>query len=222
LNLDLPGLTMDDQPTTDNLLDSLHPPVARIPMDEIRQYPGGHIWGERETKVGGVMPNMIAHPDGRMAAGHPEVVAELREVRDEPVIDGGGYELEESFAYRLITYRMKEAYCTQGQNLPSLQSRRPFNPLLMNPQDMLSRGVKEGDRVVVDSGFGRVTAIAEATDDLAPGTVALAFGWGDPSDTRDISQSGSNVQRLIPDDQRYDPITGLAQMTAIPVNLSIA
>ncbi len=222
LNLDLPGISMDDQPTTDGLLDSIHPPVARIPMDELRKYPGGHIWGKRETKVGGVMPNMIAHPDGKLAAGHPEVVAELREVRDEPAIDDGGYEAGESFGFRLITYRMKEAYCTQGQNLPSLQARRSFNPLLINPRSMQSIGARDGDRVVVDSGFGSVTAIAEATEDLAQGVVALAFGWGDPGDTRDISQRGSNVQRLIPDDQRYDPVTGLALMTAIPVNLSLA
>ena len=49
--------------------------------------------------------------------------------------------------------------------------------------------------------------------------VAVAFGWGDPSDDRGVREKGSNVQRLIPDDVRYDPVTGLALMTAIPVNV---
>jgi anaerobic selenocysteine-containing dehydrogenase len=219
LDLNLPGLMMDDNPTTDDLIDSLHPSIAKMSMDEIRKYPEGRVWGERELKVGNVIPNMIAHPDGRLAAGHPEVIAELREVRSEPIIDGGGYELQENFAFRLITYRMKEHYCTQTQNLPSLKKKRPYNPLLMHPEAMESLAVQDGDCVTVDSGFGKVSAIVETTDSVTPGTVALAFGWGDPGDDRPVREKGSNVQRLIPDDVRYDPVTGLALQSAIPVNV---
>jgi anaerobic selenocysteine-containing dehydrogenase len=185
----------------------------------MRKYPGGHVWGEEEATAGGVIPNMIGHEDLRMAVGHPEVIAELREVRAEPVSDGGGYESGENRAFRLITYRMREVYCSQGQNLPSLRAKRPFNPLLMNPEAMRSLGVKDGDVVVVDSGFGSVEAIVQGTEDLTPGVIALAFGWGDPSNDRDVREKGSNVQRLIPDDVRYDPVTGLALQTAIPVDV---
>jgi len=196
LQLGIPGIRMDHKPTADELLDCLQP-NSRIPLDEVREHPGGHVWGERELAAGGIIPNMIGHEDRKMAAGHPEVIAELREVRAEPVIDGGGYESDENFAFRMITYRMKEVYCTQGQNLPSLREKRSFNPVLMNPRAMRSLGVGDGDVVVVDSGYGRVDGIAEATEDLPPGVIALAHGWGDPSDDRDVRQKGSNVQRLI-------------------------
>jgi len=89
----------------------------------------------------------------------------------------------------------------------------------MNPEAMRSLGIKDGDRVLLESAFGQVEAIVEGTEDLMPGVVALAFGWGDPSDDRDIREKGCNVQRLIPDDHRYDPVTGLALQTAIPVNV---
>ncbi|UCE87049.1 MAG: molybdopterin-dependent oxidoreductase [Deltaproteobacteria bacterium] len=218
LQLDIPGIRMDHKPTADELLDCLQP-NSRIPLHEIRKYPGGHVWGERELAAGGIIPNMIGHEDRKMAAGHPEVIAELREVRAESVIGGGGYESGEEFAFRMITYRMKEAYCTQGQNLPSLRNKRSFNPVLMNPRAMQSLGVEGGDVVVVDSGFGRLEGIVEATEALTPGVIALAHGWGDPSDDRDVREKGCNVQRLIPDDQRYDPITGLALQSAVPVNV---
>jgi anaerobic selenocysteine-containing dehydrogenase len=185
----------------------------------MRKYPGGRVWGEEEAVAGGVIPNMIGHEDRRMAAGHPEAIAELREVRAEPVIETGGYDPGENRAFRLITYRMPEVYCSQGQNIPALRAKRPFNPLLMNPKAMQSLGLEDGDKVVVDSGFGKVEAIVEGTEDLTPGVVALAFGWGDPSDDRDVREKGSNVQRLVPDDYRYDPVTGLALQTAIPVNV---
>ena len=71
-----------------------------------------------------------------MAVGHPEVLAELREVRGEPGDAGGGYQSGEDFAFRLITYRLKEVYCTQGHNLPSLERKRPYTPLLINAETM--------------------------------------------------------------------------------------
>ena len=217
LRLKIAGIPEDRRPTADEILDGLFS-HARIPLNEMRKYPGGHVWGKEEAKAGGVIPNMIGHKDRRMAVGHPEVIAELREVRAEPVLDGG-YEAHENCAFRLITYRMREVYCSQGQNLPSLRAKRPFNPVLMNPEAMQSLGVKDGDVVVVDSGFGNIEAIVEGTEDLTPGVIALAFGWGDPSDDRDVSEKGCNVQRLISDDHRYDPVTGLALQTAIPVNV---
>ncbi len=208
------------KPTTDDLLKkALQPMMARISLDEVKKYPGGNIWGDMELKTGRVIPNMVVHDDNKIAAGHPEALEEIAVVRSEPVIDSGGYEEGENFRFRLITYRMKEVYCTQGQNLPSLKKRAPYNPLLMNPEAMQSLGLNDGDRAVVDSGFGAIETIAEATDDLKKDVVALAFGWGDPSDDRDIKEKGSNVQRLIPDDRNFDPVTGLALQTAIPVNV---
>ncbi len=216
--IDLPGIGLTKKPSADEILDALFP-SARIALDEVRKYPGGHVWGDQALRAGGMIPNLIGHPDKRMAAGHPEVLAELRELRSESVLAGGGYEPGEDFDFRMITYRMKEVYCTQGQNLPSLRAARSYNPALLNPRAMEKLGVEEGDLVVVDSGFGKVEAVVEASDGVQPGVVALAFGWGDPSDERGVREKGTNVQTLIPDDVRYDPITGLALQSAVPVNI---
>jgi anaerobic selenocysteine-containing dehydrogenase len=218
LDLNIPNINMDSRPTADALMDGLQP-MKRISLEEIKKYPGGHVWGERKLKAGGLLPSMIGHEDKKMAVGHPAALEDLRGLRAEPVLECGGYVPGEDFRFRLITYRMQESYCTQGQNLPSLRAKRPFNPLLMNPKAMATLGIKDDDVVVVDSGFGTVEAIVESTEDLQPDVVGLAFGWGDPSDDRAVREKGSNVQRLIPDDFRYDPVTGLAQTTAIPVNI---
>lgn len=218
IRLDIPGISMEHKPTAYQMLEGLTA-GSRIPLSEVRKYPGGHVFGAPEVSVGGIIPNMIGHADHKMAAGHPEVIAELREVRAEPVFDNGGYEPTESFAYRMITYRMPEVYCTQGQNLPSLRKKKSYNPVLMNPQDVDALHVKDGDTVVVDSGYGTVEGIVEGTADLARGVIALAHGWGDPSDSGELRDTGSNVQRLIPDDQRFNALTGLALMSAVPVNV---
>lgn len=212
LRIDLPGVEPATKPTADEMIDALHAD-SRIPMSEIRRYPDGHVWGDKIPLVGGVVGYMAGHSGRPMAIGHPDVIAELAEVIAEPTVAGGGYGGPGEFGFRLITYRVKEVYCTQGQNLPSLAARRPFNPVLVSPASMGSLGVVEGDRVVVESAFGRVVAKVEASDDLADDVVALAFGWGGPDDR------GVNVQYLIPDDEHFDSVTGLALQSAIPVNL---
>jgi anaerobic selenocysteine-containing dehydrogenase len=220
VDLPIPGIDMASKPTADELLDALHA-NSRIPLDEVRKYPGGHVWGEKELAWGGMIPNAIGHEDRKMAAGHPEVIAELREVRAEPMIEGGGYESGREFAFRMITYRMKEAYCTTGYNLPSLRAKRSYNPVLMNSKSMEKLGARDFDLVKIESGFGSVEGIVEASEDLTPGVIALAHGWGDPSDERGVGEKGCNVQRLIPAHQHYDPITGLALQSAVPVNVSL-
>ncbi len=216
LPLRVGSLTAEHLPTTDELLDAQNR-HSRVPLDEIRQHPGGKIFGEAETRVGGVIPNMIGHADRRMALGHPEVLAELREVRAE---SGPTAETANGFEFRMITYRMKEVYCTQGQNLPSLRRRRKFNPVLMHPDAMRSHGFAEGDVVHVESAYGEVEGIVEASETVQPDVIAFAFGWGNPADSRPISERGSNVQRLIPDGELYDSVTGLARQSALPVNVS--
>jgi anaerobic selenocysteine-containing dehydrogenase len=115
---------------------------------------------------------------------------------------------------------MKESYCTQGQNLPSLRNKRKFNPVLMNQESLAAISVASGDIVVIENRFGRTEGVVEASDDIEPGVIAVAHGWGDPNDARDVREKGCNVQRLIPADEYYDEITGMALQSAVPVNVS--
>ena len=218
IEMNIRGVSLDRKPTADEMIDGLYA-GARIPMSEIRKYPGGHIWGDTTPRVGHILPNMIGNPDKRMALAHPEVLEELKAVLSEPITETGGYDVGENFPFRMITYRMKEVYCTQGQNMPSLRKRAPFNPVLMNPEDLQSLRINDGDIVTVENKFGSMEGIASPMKEIKKGVVAIAHGWGDPGDNRGVRDKGSNVQRIIPDDYRYDPITGLALMTAVPVNI---
>lgn len=210
-------VTAQDSPTTDELLDAMYR-HSRIPLDELRKHPSGIATGERTMQAGGVIPNMIGHPDKRLAAGHPAVLEELAEVRAE-YEQAGRVGSPDAYPFRMITYRMAEVYCTQGQNLPSLAKKRRYNPVLMNPSAMRERGLSDGDAVWVENQHGRVEGFVEASEDVGLSTVAFAFGWGDPGDPRPSREKGSNVQDLTSADQGYDRATGLALQSAIPVDV---
>jgi anaerobic selenocysteine-containing dehydrogenase len=215
----LPGIAADASPEADDIIAALSPD-ARISLAEVKAAsPSGQAWDELVPEVGGVIPDMLGHADRRLAAGHPEVISELAEVYAEQVFDDGSYSTRQAFDFRLITYRMREAYCTTGQNLPSLRRKRSYNPALMNRQDMERLKLNDEDLVTIESGHGKIEAIVEASNDFASGTIGLAHGWGDPHDPRPTREKGSNVQFLIPRDVDYDKITGLAQQSAIAVNV---
>jgi len=218
MTLKIPGIRMDVKPTADQMLDGLNA-KSRVPLDEVRRYPGGHIFGDTETLVGGVVPNMIGHADRRIAVGHAEAIAELAAVRAEPLTDSAAYGGGQRFEFRMITYRMPEVYCTQGQNMPSLRKKAPYNPVLMSRGEMVRLDLRDGDPVIVESAHGRVEGIVEGSEDLPSGVIGLAHGWGDPLGPADVRERGTNVQRLIAQDRDYNPITGLAQQSAVAVNV---
>jgi anaerobic selenocysteine-containing dehydrogenase len=174
--------------------------------------------------VGGLIPDMIGHPDHRLAVGHPEVLSELKEVLAEPITEGtahaGGYGDEEHYEFRVITYRIPEVYCTTGHNLPWVRRKRPYNPALLNSADMAAKELEDGDLVRLSNSQGELEVIVEASDFIKPGTIGLAHGWGDLEDPASVGEKGSNVQLLIPNDRRYNKVTGQSLQSAFPVNLS--
>jgi anaerobic selenocysteine-containing dehydrogenase len=215
----LPGIAADASPSADEVIEGLCT-GARISLAQLKAAsPSGEVYDEGIPEVGGVIPDMIGHSDRRLAAGHPEVIAELAEVLAEPVLSNGAYVEGANFDFRLITYRMREVYCTTGHNLPSLRSKRRYNPALMNKADMERLSLADHDRVLIESAHGRIEAIVEHSNRFASGTIGLAHGWGDPADPRPTREKGSNVQQLIPRDVDYDKITGLAQQSAFAVNV---
>jgi hypothetical protein len=64
--------------------------------------------------------------------------------------------------------------------------------------------------------------VVEESKEVGPNVIGLAHGWGDPCDERGVREKGSNVQLLIPDHEHFNSVTGLAQQSAIPVNVYAA
>jgi anaerobic selenocysteine-containing dehydrogenase len=216
LTLKIPGIGMQHKPASDEVMAALSG-HGRVSLAEVRKYPSGHVFGE--LVVGAVLPHAITHADKKMAAGHPAALAELRAVRTEAFGDGGA-EAHTRFRYRLVSMRMPEVFNSKGQNLPSLRARHRYNPAYMHPSDLEAIGMTDGNVVVIDSGRGRIRAVAQASPDIERGVVAMAHGWGLAAEHEgDIRATGSPTARLIADDEGADSVTGMPLMTAIPVNV---
>jgi anaerobic selenocysteine-containing dehydrogenase len=203
-------LDIDRKPTSDEYLDFTHA-GSRVPLDEVRQYPGGHVFvPEQPIRVQPVRPERAS---ARMNVAPRAVIDQLREIRLEPVSQSGGYGGDEGFSHRLISRRMLEVYNSTGDHLPELRRRFPCNPAFVHPDDLQRIGVRSGDVIRVDSEHAFIYAIAAASTDVLPGVISMAHARGGlPGDI-------GSTNRLVSTERDFEPISGIPRQSAIPVNV---
>ncbi|MCC6382049.1 MAG: molybdopterin-dependent oxidoreductase, partial [Dehalococcoidia bacterium] len=148
LDLKVAGHTVgyETKPTSDQILDYICD-GSRVPLDEVKRYPHGHIFTDPDIRV---LPRQ-AGTDARLNVGHEAMMGELGEVAAEPLVDGGGYRPDEQYSHRLISRRMLEVYNSSGRDLPELVKKYSYNPAFMNPMDCRGLGLKRGDLVEITS-----------------------------------------------------------------------
>ena len=217
--INLPGgpLPMDAKPTTEQVLDVVAA-RSRIPLDRIREADGGAIFDDGEAVR---VAAKEAGTDARLDAAPPDLAEELREVRAEPLVDGAGYLPGEEFTHRLISRRMREFYNSSGRDIAGLTARDGgTNPAFMNPRDGAEHGIEDGAVVEIESSRATILGVAAFSDDVPSGVISMAHSWGDvPEMDAQVRSIGGSTNRLVNNEEAYDPITGMARQSAIPVNV---
>jgi anaerobic selenocysteine-containing dehydrogenase len=211
--IELPGgsVDVDDPPSKFELLKLIRPDT-RIPLERIRERDGGGVFDGLDVVAAPPIPGLTARlnlaPDG--------ICDELREVRGEAFQAPG----EGPYPHRLICRRLRHVSNSVGQTFPEAAKRGTANPAYMNPADLEKLGVAAGDIVEIASAHDAILAVAEPTDEVQSGIISMAHCFGeDPERDAEVRSLGSNTGRLIAMDRDYDPITGMAPQTAIPVSV---
>ncbi|MEJ8567890.1 molybdopterin-containing oxidoreductase family protein [Elongatibacter sediminis] len=208
---------MTRPPTTDDLLE-LFLKRAPVPLDEIRDYPGGREFPEQ------AVPAAAKESDWpfRLELGHPDMMTELGALADalgHPSALAASITGFDGRPLLLTSRRQHEVYNSVGQDLPALRRKRPYNPVYLNPVDAGAIGVGTGDAVELQTAAGCVPGIAELAEDVRPGVVSVAHGFPN----RDAGEAGAGgfagtaVAELLDDAVGYDRFSGLPVMSAVPV-----
>lgn len=193
-------------------------PNTRVPLEELREREGGGVY---EAVAPTVQPADSGHA-GRLDVGPQEVCEELREIRAEVFSEtGAGYgEEADAYTHRLISRRLRHVYNSSGQYLSAIRKEGVTNPAFMNPEDLRELGIDGGDLVEIESAHGRMPAVAEPAEDIMRGVISMAHAWGGtPSEDAKVREIGSATNRLVDDATDYDPVSGMARQSAIPVNV---
>ena len=128
---------------------------------------------------------------------------------------------------KLISKRDAYMFNSWYANLPKLKAQgRDHNPLFMHPADAAARQIADGDRVQVANRHGQLQAPVKLSDQLMPGVVAMAHGWGhgaSPGMAVAQQAAGVNCNVLLPSGPgAFEPISNQAHMTGIPVEVQRA
>lgn len=215
LDLELPGGKLDANNIPDMLsVFELVRPETKVPIADIMKYPGGHLFEEIDVRVCEAFPGL----DTRLNVGHKKMMDELHSVQqqiEDPYTDRG-------FTHRLVSRRVKYMQNSVGLELPRNPSEKSFNPAYLHPDDLASLALNDGDTVRLHSEDGSILAVVESATDVRPGVISMShcFG-GNPQSNDNPELQGSSTAALISVEHHYDPISGQARQSAIPVRIEV-
>ena len=189
-------------------------PNTKVPISEIAKYSGGHIFDEVDVRASAATPGVEA----RLNVGHEKMMGELKAIGT----DEYDTYRKQGFSHRLVARREKHMLNSLRFERENIASETPYNPAYLHPNDIQSLNIADGDIVKIHSEDGSIFAVVEAAPDIRPGVISMAhcFG-GEPSADQDPKVQGSCTGALISVEHHYDPITGAARQSAIPVKVEV-
>ena len=213
--ISLPGgdLPTDHKPTDDDVIDLAYG-TARVPVDHARTNP-------RTIDRSLAITVQPADPDatGRFTVAPPDVVEELATVFAEGDSAAAFAGIDPAdYPFRLTSRRLKTHLNSLGSELPTLRARTSTNHAHMHPADMAELGVADDDLVEITSPHASVVGVARGSDDVRRSVVSMAHSWGGTSPTDEkVRDIGAPTNRLVSTSSLYDPYSGMAVQSAIPV-----
>jgi anaerobic selenocysteine-containing dehydrogenase len=199
-------LDMAQEPSNEALIE-IACAHSRVPLDEVRKFPHGHVFDEVALTVAPRDPACTA----MLQLADPMMMADLGDVLR------ARRETLEKGALLMVPRRINRVMNSVGHALPG--ASEPYTPAHMHPEDIAVRGLAAGQRVTVRSQHGELTAALHIDDTLRPGVVSVVHGFGGRLD--DAGHTGCSVTRLTAMDE-VDPISGLPRLGAIAVTVTPA
>jgi len=183
-----------------------------LSLRKVRRHPHGMDLGALHP----VLPRRLMTADRRVRLDHPVIVGDWPRVvssLQEPPTEG----------LLLIGRRHLRSNNSWMHNSERLLGGRNRCSLLMSPADADEHGLATGDHATVASSVGEITAVVEVSDDIAAGVVSLPHGWGHGTRSgvgwrRATGTTGASVNDIT-DTARFDPLSGNAAVTALPVTV---
>lgn len=185
----------------------------RLTLRKVMRHPHGLDLGPLEP----CLPRRLMTKGRRIRVDHPAIVADwprLMAQLAEPPADG----------LLLIGRRHLRSNNSWMHNLPRLLGGSNAPMLLVHPDDAAARGLRTGDCAALSSTVGTIEVTIEISHDVMPSVACLPHGWG--HGTRpDVGwqlagqQPGTSVNDIT-DRTRFDPLSGNAAVTALPVTLT--
>jgi len=172
-----------------------------LSLRQLKQHPHGIDLGPLEP----CLPARLCTPSKRIALAPEPMLNDLHRLSER-------YFSAKSEQASLVLIGRRELRSNNSwmNHIPRLQHGTNGCTLLMHPDDAVSRGIVDGQRVRVSSRVGSVEVQVELTDAMMPGVVSLPHGWGTAS-LNDLT-----------DERAIDHLSGNAAFSGTPVDVRLS
>jgi len=209
-------LPMDEKPSKETFLDLMTAgcivPPSEVRKDAAKASGAAVVYEDKHPLVGPIEESELDRFD--LAAG--AMPDNLTAYIDDPLARAG-------FEFKLISRRSKTRFNSIGHPLKKLQEKTTTNPAYIHPEDITALGLEEDGIVEITSPHATIHGVVKASDKVRRGLVSMAHAYGDADASKDdVRERGSSTNKLTSDEVDYDPITGQALQSAIPVKLVAA
>jgi anaerobic selenocysteine-containing dehydrogenase len=185
----------------------------QLSVAKLREHPHG-------IDLGALKPNLLERlktPSKTVQAAPEIVLNDLARFAAQPV--------PKADELVLIGRRHVRSNNSWMHNYHRLVKGKPRHQLLMNPQDMASRALIDGQLVSVRSRVGMIEVEVAGSEDMMQGVVSLPHGWGHgrPGVQMAIAsaQPGASANDLT-DERQLDVLSGNAALNGVPVVVAAA
>lgn len=190
---------------------------TKVPLREIKAKEGGFVYENIECFV------EKGDSTAKLQLTPPGIADEIREIRSENLTGSGIPQKDGTYTHLLTSRRLNHVYNSSGQQFDAVKDKGTTNHAHMHPDDLLALEIESGDLVQVSGPGGKVTAVTKAEVTIQRGVCSLAHGWGfhpEYDSNQNVREIGTSSNRIISDEAEYDPISGMARQSAIPVNIT--
>lgn len=138
-----------------------------LSLDKLRQYPSGIDMGPLQSQF----PERLQTHDKRINCATPEPMADLQRLRD-------SVNASDDTELLLIGRRDTRSNNSWMHNFHRLVKGKPRCTLMMHPDDLQSRQLRDGATVTISSRVGELQVPVQASDQMMVGVVSLPHGYG--------------------------------------------
>ena len=178
-------LNMETKPDAEHLIEEVCKQTL-VSFDVLKKHPSGYA---PETE-----PMMIVEPEeddgARLSLMPDDVAAELAaELKEQ--------DASTEFPLLLSTRRLLETMNGSFRDAGKTRHRYETNPLFMHPDDIEAYQLEDKQSIIVESRFGKVSAVLKKDASMKPGVVALTHMWGSALKDDLDEPLGSYTGRLV-------------------------
>jgi anaerobic selenocysteine-containing dehydrogenase len=183
-----------------------------LSLTRLRREPRGRML---PPPRGGRLAEVVRHPHGKVDLAPAQLEAEWERLRS-----GLGETRDPAYPMRMIGLREMRSQNSWMHNSPTLmKGRNRHHAARIHPDDAAALGVGDGAQVRIRSATGSIETLAQLTDEVRPGTIAVPHGWGHSAGWSTANAAGgANTNELASARvEDVEHLAGMALLNGIPV-----